>query len=335
MLDPRLGLSTISSWTPTLDPSNTVVMVTTTVPAPNLPYSGHGNLSQSYWLRLVIKVSILFGWFSERLRQYARLVQEACKEAAEERRLRYSPFSSSAASSLHSSSVLKPHNPKAPTTFTLFRYLPAELRQQIWEEALPGPRVLMLELPKAPLVLPYRSSRTATRFLWHGGRNVFACSARPPTLLQVNAESRAVALKHYRLGLAPRGHPNPRIYVSLQRDVIGLSNEVMESAEGRNLWRVTPDLRIVKHVCLASGEAATFLAGRQSHVLESVKDIAVVDSLLFGSGILPRVCGLDWEYWIRWQCKEGNGRWVLGGEEYLEEGEQEQDSEMIEGEKVT
>ncbi|KAK3994764.1 hypothetical protein QBC44DRAFT_39746 [Cladorrhinum sp. PSN332] len=314
MLDPRLGLSTISSWTPTLDPSNTVVMMTTTVPAPNFSYSDDENSSQSYWLRLLIKISILCGWFSERLRQYARLVQEACNEAAEERRLRSSRPDSPSALSLRSWSVLKPHHPKAPTKFTLFRYLPAELRQQIWEEALSGPRVLMLELPKAPFMLPYRSSRTVAGFLGHGGRNVFACSSPPPTLLHVNAESRAVALKHYRPGLAPRGHPNPRIYVSLERDVIGLSNEVMESAEGRNLFRLTPDLRMAKHVCLASGEAAGFLAGRQSHVLESVKDVAVVDSVLFGSGILPRVCGLDWGYWIRWQCKEGKGRWALGGE---------------------
>ncbi|KAK4228224.1 hypothetical protein QBC38DRAFT_161529 [Podospora fimiseda] len=331
MFDPRLGLSTISSWTPTLDPSNTVVMMTTTVPVPHFTYNTDNNTadsSPSYWIRLILKISILCGWFSERLRQYARLVQEACNEAAEERRLRSfsSPF-------LHSSSVLKPFHPKTPTSFTLFRYLPAELRQQIWEEALPGARLLMLELPRPSFMLPYRSALTLDGPAGRGGRNVFSCAARPPALLHVSHEARTMALKHYRLGLVPRGHPNSRIYVSLERDIIGFSNEVMMSAQGRNLIRLTPDLRMARHICLASAGAAEFLAGRQSYVLERVKDVAVVDSGLFGEGILPRVCGLDWGYWVRWQCKEGKAKWVLGGEEYVEV--EEETWEVVEGEKST
>ncbi|KAK4459753.1 hypothetical protein QBC42DRAFT_289189, partial [Cladorrhinum samala] len=333
MLDPRLGLSTISSWTPTLDPSTTVVvMMTSTIPSPSFDSDPDG-LAQSYWLRLLIKISILCGWFSERLRQYARLVQEACSEAAEERRLRSCRPGSRSASLLRSSSVLKPRHPDQPAGFPLFGLLPAELRCQIWEEAMPGPRVLMLELPRCPLLLPYRSAGTVRGFLGHGGRgNVFACRAPPPALLQVNSESRAAALRHYRLGLAPRGHPSPRIYVSLERDVIALGDEVMRSAQGRNLFRLTPDLRRARSVCLSSGEAAGFLAGRQSLVLESVEHLAIVDSALFGCGIVPRVAALDWGYWIRWQVREGNARWGLGGEEYCEE-EEEEEEEKEENEK--
>ncbi|KAK4191640.1 hypothetical protein QBC35DRAFT_470665 [Podospora australis] len=333
MFDPLYGLATISSWTPTLDPSTTVITTTTTTfhdsPASvfHTTPSGTGQPTHdddtdslaSYWLRVLIKISILAGWFSERLRSYARLAQEACAEASEERRLR--SLSSSSSTSLASHSVLKRPAPGAPETFPKFGLLPAELRQQIWTEALPRSRLLLLELPSggassspAEVFHALRKRSGRARKIKKRGGNIFTCATPPPTLLHVNHESRLIALKHYRLGLAPRGHPCPKIYVNLQKDVIGLCNEVMESPAGKNLIRLTPDLRLAKNLCLASASSASFLAGRQANVLESVEDIAIVDSALFAVGLTPKIAGLDWGYWIRWQIRQKRARWGMGGE---------------------
>jgi hypothetical protein len=46
--------------------------------------------------------------------------------------------------------------------------------------------------------------------------------------LAVNAEARAVALKRYRLGLAPDGC-QPKVYVDLARDVVCFPEAVVET----------------------------------------------------------------------------------------------------------
>ncbi|KAK0735600.1 hypothetical protein B0T21DRAFT_451683 [Apiosordaria backusii] len=363
MLDPLYGLATLSSWTPTFDPSSTTIITTTTTLPDRRPsmLANTSSSSDCYWIRLFLKISILCGWFSERIRSYARLCQEACQEHSEERRLWTSKSRDDDSIPLHSSSVLKPLPKGSPTTFPKFRFLPAELRQQIWAEALPESRIVMLQLPKSSSSLTEGliskvARRVATAAA--GGRqrrargasfnqregekypfsttsgnnnktsssssntsNIFSSSTPPPVLLSVCAESRAVALKRYRLGLAPRGHPQPRIYVDLKRDVIGLSNDVMSSAAGKNLIRLTPDLRLVRHVCLAGGQAGGFMETRQALVLDSVESVLVVENGLFGSGMVPRIAGLDWGYWVRWQCREGLARFGFGGEYFgVEEG---------------
>ena len=264
--------------------------------------SAPGN--RSYMIQLLIKITILIGWFSKGLGQYARLVQEANTEAAEERRLldeRALP-------------------PAAPTTFPEFSRLPAELRQQIWEEALPAGRVLMLQLPGSSPAMPFlgrprcplriRSPAVRTQ---NKSVNVWTCNARVPVILHVNSEARSVALRHYRLGLAA-GNSKPRIYVDFERDTIGLSDEIMHSPVGRNLWRLTGDLKEVRSLSLSAASAPTFLGMRQPYGLENVQELLLVDSSLWSNGILPRVAELDWSHWIKWQCRNGNARWGYGGD---------------------
>jgi len=276
-----------------------------------------GGDNESYMLQLIIKITILIGWFSKRLKQYTQLVQEASSEANEARRLAEEEALSASTN---------------PTTFPQFSRLPAELRQQIWEEALPGPRALMLQLPGSSVAIPslayclspiltlrspFAISPPAGRAQGarkRGGTNsvnVWTCSAKIPVVLHVNNESRAVALRHYRLGLAP-GNSQPRIYVNFKRDVIGLSDELMQSPVGRNLWRLTEDLKGVKSLCLSSASAPAFLSMRQPHGLESVGELALVDSALWAVGIVPKVAALDFNHWIAWQCRRGDARWGYG-----------------------
>ncbi|KAK5663151.1 hypothetical protein OQA88_6568 [Cercophora sp. LCS_1] len=256
--------------------------------------------SHSYILQLVIKITILVGWFSTRLRRYTRLAQEASIEAAEERRL----------------IAQKP----VATTFPQFGRLPPEIRQQIWEEALPGPRALMLQVPGSPSRPPSLSTCVAPLFPTPTKRrsrsnsvNVWTCSAKIPTILHVNSEARAMALKHYRLGLAP-GNSQPRIYVDFQRDVVGLSDELMQSPVGRNLWRLTDDLKEVTSLCLANATAPSFFSMRQISALDNVQEVLLVDSALWSNGVVPRVARLDWNHWVQWQIKRGGAKWGYGGD---------------------
>lgn len=63
--------------------------------------------------------------------------------------------------------------------FTLFPRLPPELRQAIWEVALPGPQTLAIS-----------------------GSDKSICRPKVPNLLHVNLEARIIALKTYKLSFA-------------------------------------------------------------------------------------------------------------------------------------
>jgi len=77
----------------------------------------------------------------------------------------------------------------AISEFTLFPKLPKELRDEIWDIALPGPRILRVRRDAS-----YIFHR---RFLW--GRSLCSIATAPiaTALLHVSREARAVALRRY------------------------------------------------------------------------------------------------------------------------------------------
>jgi hypothetical protein len=135
-----------------------------------------------------------------------------------------------------------------------------------------------------------------------------------------------------------------------------LSDALFASAEGRELLRRTPDLSKARHFCFGSGSGArVYLCGedtegsatasgissggsdtsgggvgsesgrRRKNVrwlfeAAGIEDVAIVDSLVFAEGLMPRVAALDWTYWIRWQCALGKARWAVLNGEGQEEG---------------
>ncbi|KAK4219624.1 hypothetical protein QBC37DRAFT_409375 [Rhypophila decipiens] len=153
----------------------------------------------------------------------------------------------------------------------------------------------MLQLPKSETLMDEFISAFAGYGPQEQNNHVWTCSAKIPSILHVNSEARAIALKHYKLGLAPGG-TQPRIYVDLKRDVVGLSNELMDSYSGRNLWRLTEDFKKVRHFALASEMA-----------------------LLWARGTVPKVAQLDWAHWIKWQCGKGAAHWNKGGADVSDE----------------
>lgn len=306
-------------------------VVTTVAAAPNA--TPNNRTSQAFWRRLFVKISSLYGWFSERFSLFNRMKQEVLVELAEEDRLLCRlPACAVSLPTLPSFERFEPFFPGTPDEFPQFSLLPPELRQLVWTEALPAPRLLMLQLP--------RRSNPGSKLI---------CRAPPPTLLQVNQESRAVALRRYRFGLLPQDHyhrndpgaaaERPRgtggvgAYVDFDRDVIGLSDAVLLSSRGQALLRQLPDLRTrIRHVCLGSATAQAVFSGPVSGLLgiqtvwrrhreaaawlfendgaSALEDVAVVESLVFGEGRAPTLAAVDWEFWIEWQCEMGRGKWV-------------------------
>jgi hypothetical protein len=301
----------MSSSNPVLDgSSNEVVM---TIPAATPNPTEEADDRDPYWFLILVNILIFCTSFSDYLQHYVLLAKDLYIEACESRRLR-SPLSATGA--LTCSSLLKPPSPGAPTTFPLFNCLPLELREMIWVEALPDARLLMLRIPEGIIpALNRANERRRPRIVPRLIHRIFHCGTPPPVLLGVNAESRTVALRHYRLGLAPQGFPEPRIYVDFDRDVVALSDAIMASDEGQNLFRATPDLARARRVCVASGPVGeAFLRRRQvGRVLEGVREAVAVDSALVREGRVPAIAREDWGYWLRWRGRRGEVEWMVGG----------------------
>ena len=109
-----------------------------------------------------------------------------------------------------------------PTVFPQFTRLPPELRDLVWEHALPEPRVFDI-CPAST------SQRTPAQ---QGLRFTTQLTEPPPTISAVCRESRSFALRHYgplTLGSATK-------YVDLSRDIILLDSCLLERDLLRTLW---------------------------------------------------------------------------------------------------
>lgn len=108
----------------------------------------------------------------------------------------------------------------APTTFHNFSLLPPELRNAIWEAALPPPRVFDI----------YPASTSQKTPAHEGLRFASLHSEPPPPLAAVCRESRSLALHHYRPLTLSGGTTK---YLDFARDVLLLESCLFE----RNLLR--------------------------------------------------------------------------------------------------
>ncbi|KAK4032928.1 hypothetical protein C8A01DRAFT_20066 [Parachaetomium inaequale] len=223
-----------------------------------------------------------------------------------------------------------------PTTFPHFARLPPGLRLLIWELALrvaqenPTPsrpwswlwwRAALVSIDDLLFPAPSLLVKPRRRL---PQQHIFTCGAPPPAQLAVNAEARAVALGRYRLGLAPDGgcRLQPRVYVDLARDVVCLTDAVMETRAGRELFRITGDVRRAKRVCVAVKDPRGVVGAAEREVLErdemralleGVEELCVVESSVLGARRVSDVAGRDWGYWVGWMKREGRARWLVGG----------------------
>lgn len=121
---------------------------------------------------------------------------------------------------------------RAPTSFTLFPRLPAELRLMIWNEALPGARTFEITEDLMYIdVYPYPHCDEDERLFWFFTeiRDLKRSGQFQNSLLQLarigflsaSHEARRIGLKHYKLRrITPSGG---LMYVDPDRDVFSLS----------------------------------------------------------------------------------------------------------------
>jgi len=123
----------------------------------------------------------------------------------------------------------KDNIPNPLTTFPLFQFLPAELRQKIWEYALPGRRTISITLEGEKYVLRERG-----------------VISRPPVLLSVNQEAREVALRTYDLIL--RSVSKNGFYFDFAKDILHISACYPRWAD--DLAKKTEELGKVQHLAI-------------------------------------------------------------------------------------
>ncbi|GAP90572.2 hypothetical protein SAMD00023353_5000620 [Rosellinia necatrix] len=132
------------------------------------------------------------------------------------------------------------------TSFTKFGQLPPELRIKIWEFALPGARVVMVNSPYArqewaPNSLDEALPQVLDEETWQSTTQI-------PALLHVNSESRHEALKHYSLSFGVGG-AQPRIYIDFDRDTLFFGDAELRP-ECSSLWARTKDLEKVQRLAI-------------------------------------------------------------------------------------
>ncbi|KAF8851572.1 hypothetical protein BDZ45DRAFT_143283 [Acephala macrosclerotiorum] len=99
--------------------------------------------------------------------------------------------------------------PKKPEgDFYLFPYLPAEIRMQIWEAALPS-RIINIHAVRGRFFWsrPEDSERRSANWIYPF-EHVWVDKVPVPSILQVNRESREVGLRHYQLLFDSNSRPN-------------------------------------------------------------------------------------------------------------------------------
>ncbi|KAK0105637.1 hypothetical protein ONS95_004167 [Cadophora gregata] len=176
------------------------------------------------------------------------------------------------------------HAEQQSSTFSQFQEFPLEIRQYIWEAALPGPRVIMfqMEAPHDGMCFQVRSDIDVDgpsndeffdfEFMIHfrqsfPGRDPRDLTSRTfgparsytprffaktPIITAVCRESRAVAEKSYTMAF---GSPisSPRVWFSFERDTLHMSEDVIATFES-GLYSVTdlgPDFAKVQHISIA------------------------------------------------------------------------------------
>ena len=100
-------------------------------------------------------------------------------------------------------------------SFTYFPKLPAEIRLKIWKDALPGPRIIRIQLkfePRQPRIEGQKKKPQVSRFV---------ASRPPPIGLRVCRESRIEALKEYEIGFPTKTSP-AQTYVNYNLDTFVL-----------------------------------------------------------------------------------------------------------------
>ncbi|KAI2608589.1 uncharacterized protein GGS25DRAFT_284074 [Hypoxylon fragiforme] len=175
---------------------------------------------------------------------------------------------------------------QGPTTFTKFGELPPELRIKIWQEAMPGPRTVVIKSPYARQQHIPKSLEEAI-LETHDQEETWYSTTQIPALLHINAEARHEALKHYKLSLGV-GKGQPRIYVDFRRDTIFFGNSELKP-ECSALWASTKDLDQVHRLAVVPEGAWRVLRWKNVDLNSLERIIFVHDTEKLELGPLPQL----------------------------------------------
>lgn len=201
-----------------------------------------------------------------------------------------------------------------PRTFRHFKYLPYEIRAQIWEQAFPSGRVITLRnhIPK--------------RWPWSTPQNNGTTShSRIPAVLHACQETRYLALKSYSLAFGSSEHFEtpvfcPKVYVDFSRDTLYIPQDLLCKMVDREYFRETfplvYDLERIR--ALATGSITTL---GNFAVLSGLEELIICARPRFTLGIGPQMrrdectgkSGIERDYFLSRsvcaRCKESNPDW--------------------------
>lgn len=103
-----------------------------------------------------------------------------------------------------------------PRPFTLFSSLPTELRLQIWQRMVPGPRKVCIRYSLQRVEIGGSNLRGRSRFPPAGS---WMSTEPVPVLLHICQESRQVGLSHYQLAFGSVLH-EAKVYFDFERDCL-------------------------------------------------------------------------------------------------------------------
>lgn len=162
------------------------------------------------------------------------------------------------------------------SSFTKFKELPPELRIKVWQQAMPGPRIIIVESPFTKT--QNQEARSLEDSLSRAPKKdilepTWRTRTEIPTLLHVNAESRHEALKRYQRFLGA-GTAQPRIYIDFSRDTPFFGHAELRP-ECSKLWATTKDLGKVRQLAIVP-EGAWRVMQWQTVGLKALKKIIFV-----------------------------------------------------------
>ncbi|KAH8664264.1 hypothetical protein BX600DRAFT_296437 [Xylariales sp. PMI_506] len=165
-----------------------------------------------------------------------------------------------------------PPTPSATAdSFTKFSQLPPELRIKIWQQALPGPRTVVVKSPFRRTRLAHSLEDAMMQSEDHA--ETWYSNAPVPPLLQVNAEARHEAQKHYQLALGAKPHP-PRIYVDFSKDTLFFGHSEL-TPNCSPILKTTEDLDKIRRLAVVP-EGAYRLLHRKTQGWDSLQKIIFV-----------------------------------------------------------
>jgi len=138
--------------------------------------------------------------------------------------------------------------PEQPQTFELFPRFPPEIREEVWKLCFP---LSASQITLHSIVTDSRLSRRQSHSnTWDHRKIVSTAQRKIPSLLHCCRESRALALKHYTVGLKLEHclAPRPNFHIHLEKYSFDKADEVV-TLNRKLYWDPENDFFEIVNIC--------------------------------------------------------------------------------------